>query len=72
MQRSPHRCPRCSQPLDISWDMWGQFYVCQECGFTAEDDDDLTVVPEKRPFPALPLWAIPPKHSWPWHAALRR
>ena len=41
MQRTPQRCPCCSQPLGISWDMWGQYYVCQGCGFTAEDDDEL-------------------------------
>ncbi len=41
MQRTLHRCPCCSQPLGISWDMWGQYYVCQDCGFTAEDDDEL-------------------------------
>jgi hypothetical protein len=22
--------------------MWGQYYLCGSCGFTAEDDDDLT------------------------------
>jgi hypothetical protein len=21
--------------------MWGQYYLCGECGFTAEDDDEL-------------------------------
>ena len=41
MQQTPHRCPCCSQPLGISWDMWGQFYVCRDCGFTAEDDEEL-------------------------------
>jgi len=39
MQRTPQRCPDCSQPLGISWDMWGQYYVCQGCGFTAEGDE---------------------------------
>lgn len=41
MQRTPNSCPGCSHHLAISWDMWGQFYACQECGFTAEDDDEL-------------------------------
>jgi hypothetical protein len=41
MQRVPHRCPRCDQPLGISWDMWGKYYLCGGCGFTAEDDDEL-------------------------------
>ncbi len=42
MQRLKHRCPCCDQPLGISWDMWGQYYLCSDCGFTAEDDDDLS------------------------------
>ncbi len=41
MQRTPHHCPCCSQPLGMSWDMWGQYYLCHGCGFTAEDDDEL-------------------------------
>lgn len=41
MQRLFHRCPCCDQPLGISWDMWGKYYLCGGCGFTAEDDDDL-------------------------------
>jgi len=44
MQRAFHRCPRCAEPLGISRDMWGQYYLCASCGFTAEDDDDLNVV----------------------------
>jgi len=28
MQRLTHRCPRCDQPLGISWDMWGKYYLC--------------------------------------------
>ena len=41
MQRLSHRCPRCDQPLGISCDMWGKYYLCAGCGFTAEDDDEL-------------------------------
>lgn len=41
MQRIALRCPRCDQPLGISWDMWGKYYLCGGCGFTAEDDDEL-------------------------------
>jgi hypothetical protein len=41
MQRIVHRCPRCDHPLGISWDMWGKYYLCGGCGFTAEDDDEL-------------------------------
>ena len=49
MQRTPDRCPCCSQPLGISWDMWGQYYVCQGCGFTAEDDDELKPLAASEP-----------------------
>ena len=41
MQRLSYCCPRCDQPLGISWDMWGKYYLCAGCGFTAEDDDEL-------------------------------
>lgn len=41
MQLLVYRCPRCDQPLGISWDMWGKYYLCSGCGFTAEDDDEL-------------------------------
>ena len=36
--------------------MWGQYYVCPGCGFTAEDDDELTPrleVATSRQAPAL-------------------
>jgi len=42
MERTQEPCPHCSCPLVISWDMWGPFYVCPECGFSAEDDDELS------------------------------
>lgn len=42
MQATPHRCPGCNQPIWISNDMWGPYYLCQDCGWTAEDDDDLS------------------------------
>ena len=32
--------------------MWGQYYVCQGCGFTAEDDDQLK--PQAASEPSLP------------------
>ena len=39
MLRRPRRhCPRCRQTLTVSRDMWGEFYICEDCGF-AEDDD---------------------------------
>jgi hypothetical protein len=41
MQRLSALCPCCDRPLGISWDMWGKYYLCGACGFTAEDDDDL-------------------------------
>ncbi len=45
MQRTPHRCPHCEQPLLISNDMWGPYYLCEDCGWTAEDDSELVVKP---------------------------
>ena len=42
MELTQQPCPHCSCPLVISWDMWGPFYVCPECGFSAEDDDELS------------------------------
>ncbi len=60
MLRSPHRCPCCSQPLGINCDMWGDFYVCADCGFTAEDDDELKVGAKLQPFvPFLQKTASP-------------
>ncbi len=41
MQRLSALCPCCDRSLGISWDMWGKYYLCGGCGFTAEDDDDL-------------------------------
>ncbi len=41
MQRTVQKCPYCDRELFIYWDMWGDYYLCRECGFTAEDDDDL-------------------------------
>ncbi len=41
MQQLTERCPFCDRPLGISCDMWGKYYLCGGCGFTAEDDDDL-------------------------------
>ena len=38
LRRPQRRCPRCNDLLDVSRDMWGEFYVCEECGFAAEDD----------------------------------
>ena len=29
--------------------MWGQYYVCQGCGFTAEDDDELKPLAASEP-----------------------
>lgn len=36
-------CPHCKGSLLISCDMWGEFYACEACGFTAEDDDEIKV-----------------------------
>ena len=52
MQQVTASCPRCDQPLGISWDMWGKYYVCAECGFAADDDDQL-IANGKKPQPTL-------------------
>jgi ribosomal protein L37AE/L43A len=44
MQRTPHRCPQCAQAVWIHADMWGRYYVCDECGWTGEDDAALATV----------------------------
>ena len=54
MQRLSHRCPRCDQPLGISCDMWGKYYLCGGCGFTAEDDDELHANGVKAHPPLMP------------------
>ena len=48
LQRTAHRCPHCEQPVLISGDMWGSYYLCEDCGWTAEDDDDLATRPARR------------------------
>ena len=63
MLRTTSRCPCCSQPLEITWDMWGQFYVCQDCGFTAEDDDELE---RERRWPSIPPWLAQRQSPRPW------
>lgn len=72
MQRTPHRCPSCSQPLGISWDMWGQFYVCQDCGFTAEDDDGLKPQAAKEPLRSPPFLTTLGDSYRMWRTAQRR
>lgn len=47
--RPQRRCPDCSEPLEVSRDMWGEFFLCQDCGF-AEDDD---LAPEAKMTAAL-------------------
>lgn len=39
MDPTAHRCPDCGRPICISCDMWGPYYLCEECGWTAEDDE---------------------------------
>jgi len=41
MQRTPHRCPKCAEPVLLHADMWGPYYVCDDCGWTCEDDASL-------------------------------
>jgi len=65
MQRFTDRCPRCDQPLGMSWDMWGRYYLCGACGFTAEDDDDLhRKVEEPVPPPIASLAQIEAQRRW--------
>ena len=70
VQQLPDSCPRCDQPLGISWDMWGKYYLCGGCGFTAEDDDELNGK-SKKPPPGL-FHLIPPAPYRPWQASSRR
>ncbi len=72
MQRTPQRCPCCSQPLGMSWDMWGQYYVCQGCGFTAEDDEELKPQAARAPAPP-PQFLTTLAHPYElWQATPRR
>jgi predicted RNA-binding Zn-ribbon protein involved in translation (DUF1610 family) len=41
LEQTPHRCPGCKRPICITCDMWGEYYLCEDCGWTAEDDDEL-------------------------------
>ncbi len=59
MQRTPHHCPCCNQPIGISSDMWGQYYLCQDCGFTAEDDDELKSPVDAAKLPSSLLLTAP-------------
>ncbi len=72
MQRTLHRCPRCSQPLGMSWDMWGQYYVCQGCGFTAEDDEELKPQAAQAPAPPPQFLTILAHPHGLWQATPRR
>jgi hypothetical protein len=49
----------------MSWDMWGRYYLCGACGFTAEDDDDLhRKVEEPVPPPIASLAQIEAQRPW--------
>ncbi|HZP25464.1 MAG TPA: hypothetical protein VFB90_00265 [Dehalococcoidia bacterium] len=49
-QRSPPQsCPSCQGILSISSDMWGHYYFCEDCGFTAEDDDEIAITRAQGP-----------------------
>ena len=65
MERTQQPCPHCSCLLVISRDMWGPFYVCPECGFSAEDDDELS-----QDFSGARLGGSPPARPWRGFAAL--
>ena len=70
MQRTPHRCPHCAMPVCICSDMWGPYYLCRDCGWTAEDDDLLLPTPRKRGGnPPLDLPMQKPRGHPPAYAA---
>lgn len=51
-------CPSCGEQLRSCHDLWGEYYVCEHCGFaTAEDIDLVLAMGRARPwaarFPAL-------------------
>jgi len=43
MDHTSHRCPGCQQPIWLHNDLWGAYYICEDCGWTCEDDEQLTV-----------------------------
>ncbi|MBI2912360.1 MAG: hypothetical protein HYY03_00385 [Chloroflexi bacterium] len=53
----------------MSWDMWGQYYVCQDCGFTAEDDDELKPHAASQPDQPPAFLTIPAPSYRAWQAA---
>ena len=61
LQLVSFRCPGCSELLTLSSDMWGLYYLCATCGFTAEDDDQV-VGARTKPMPVPPgfIGAEPP------------
>jgi hypothetical protein len=45
--------------------MWGKYYLCRDCGFTAEDDDELNGKGrEPRPPPASEVIRFAGSRSW--------
>jgi hypothetical protein len=36
MAQTPQRCPHCGETARVSSDMWGQYYLCEDCGWGTE------------------------------------
>ena len=34
----------CPGTVRVGWDMWGSHWLCDGCGFAAEDDDQVILV----------------------------
>ena len=50
--------------------MWGPYYLCRDCGWTAEDDDQLVLrAPKSAEPPPLDLSAGKPRGQPPAFAA---
>lgn len=39
--RTTVTCPSCARGMEMSWDMWGPYYVCQGCGLALDGDEEL-------------------------------
>ena len=53
------RCPRCLCLLRLGHDMWGRYWLCDECGFAADDDDRAALTRQQPPECAAPALRHP-------------
>lgn len=49
--RNAASCPGCLRWLRLSHDMWGPYWVCEDCGFAAEEDEAAAVCVASPVFP---------------------